>query len=649
MTDFANITFAAPRRKPAGTLVVLVGEGLMLGPQARALALDDLWRRAASAADFKGKIRTSLELLAPAGTELDRLVLLGTGDPSKINEDDWPTLGGIAVAAIGKAKAATVLFERPDGRRATRAAAADFALGMKLRAYRFDKYRQNKNDDATSPKAPAEITIVTTDTPAARLAWAARAAAADGTLLARDLVNEPANVLGPAEFADRVKSLTKLGVKVEIRGEPEIRKLGMRALLGVAQGSARPPRLVVMRWNGGQAKDQPIAFVGKGVVFDTGGISIKPAGGMEDMKGDMAGAAAVTGLLHTLAARKAKVNAIGVIGIVENMPSGTAQRPGDIVTAMTGRTIEIINTDAEGRLVLADVLAYTEDRFKPKFMIDLATLTGAIIVALGHHHAGMFSTDDALAGALSAAGEATGERVWRMPLAKPYDKQIELQVRRREEHRRPRCRRHHRGSVSEAVRQGYALGSPRRRRHRDRLAADGRKPILGIGVGCTPPRPPGRGQIRAMTEVLFYHLQRQPLERVLPELLEKCLQRQWRTVVEVGSDERCAALDAHLWTYRQEGFLPHGTAKDGHAGEQPIWLTTGDDNPNQATVRFLTDGAEMADFRGYERVIVVFDGNDNEAVEKARKSWTAAKAAGHAATYWQQNERGGWEKKAQSA
>ncbi len=425
MTDFANITFTATGRKPVGTVVVLVGQDLVFGPQARALAVEDVCRRAASAAEFNGKARATLELLAPAGTDLDRLVLLGTGNPSEIGESDWLTLGGTAMAALGKAKAATVLFERPDGRRAPRSAAADFALGMKLRAYRFDNYRPNKNDNGPTRKDPADVAIAVADAPAARRAWASRSAIADGVLLARDLVNEPANVLGPTEFAERAKALTKLGVKVEILGEPEMKKLGMRALLGVAQGSARPPRLVVMRWNGGRAKDQPVAFVGKGVVFDTGGISIKPAHSMEDMKGDMAGAATVTGLMHALAARKAKVNAVGVIGIVENMPSGTAQRPGDIVTAMTGRTIEIINTDAEGRLVLADALAYTEDRFKPGFMIDLATLTGAIIVALGHHHAGMFSTDDALAAALLAAGEATGERVWRMPLAKEYDKQID--------------------------------------------------------------------------------------------------------------------------------------------------------------------------------------------------------------------------------
>src|SRR5665213_2651411 len=259
----------------------------------------------------------------------------------------------------------------------------------------------------------------------ARAGWGAQGIASDVVLLARDLINEPANVLGPVEFAQRAKKLTELGVAVEVLTEAQMKKLGMRALLGVAQGSTRPPRSVIMRWNGGKAKEAPLAFVGKGVVFDTGGISIKPAGGMEDMKGDMGGAAAVTGLMHTLAARKAKVNVVGVIGIVENMPDGAAQRPGDIVTAMTGRTIEIINTDAEGRLVLADAIAYTEERFKPKFIIDLATLTGAIIVALGHLQAGMFASDDALANALSAAGTATGELVWRMPLSKDYDKLID--------------------------------------------------------------------------------------------------------------------------------------------------------------------------------------------------------------------------------
>jgi leucyl aminopeptidase len=242
---------------------------------------------------------------------------------------------------------------------------------------------------------------------------------------ARDLVNEPANMLGPVEFADQLQALTRLGVEVEVLDEKAMRRQKMGALLGVAQGSVRPPRLVVMRWNGGRAKDRPVALVGKGVVFDTGGISIKPAASMEDMKGDMAGAAAVAGAMHAIAARKAKANVIGIVGLVENMPDAAAQRPGDIVTSMSGKTIEVINTDAEGRLVLADALTYVQRKAKPQAIVDLATLTGAIIVALGHHNAGLFANNDELAEALVAAGEATGDKVWRMPLGKEYDKLID--------------------------------------------------------------------------------------------------------------------------------------------------------------------------------------------------------------------------------
>jgi leucyl aminopeptidase len=222
--------------------------------------------------------------------------------------------------------------------------------------------------------------------------------------------------------------LAKLGVKVEILTPAQMKRLGMGALLGVAQGSTREARMVIMRWDGGRKGDAPLAFIGKGVTFDTGGISIKPAGGMEDMKGDMGGAACVTGLMMALAKRKAKVNAVGAIGLVENMPDGNAQRPGDVVTSMSGQTIAVLNTDAEGRLVLADVLLYMQQRFKPKFMIDLATLTGAILVALGKEHAGLFSNDDELAQRLSEAGQATGEKVWRMPLAPEYDKIIDHDV-----------------------------------------------------------------------------------------------------------------------------------------------------------------------------------------------------------------------------
>ena len=244
-------------------------------------------------------------------------------------------------------------------------------------------------------------------------------------MLARDLVNEPANALGPVEYAERIEKLREYGIEVEVLDEKRMAELKMYALLGVAQGSPRPPRLVVMRWNGGAEGEAPVAFVGKGVVFDTGGISIKPAASMDEMKGDMGGSAAVVGLMRALAGRKAKVNAIGIVGLVENAVDGAAQRPGDIVTAMSGTTIEVLNTDAEGRLVLADALWYCQDRFKPKFMVNLATLTGAIIVALGNHHAGLFSNNDELADRLLAAGRVSGEKVWRLPLGPEYDKMIE--------------------------------------------------------------------------------------------------------------------------------------------------------------------------------------------------------------------------------
>ncbi|RVA10890.1 leucyl aminopeptidase, partial [Mesorhizobium sp. M7A.F.Ca.US.002.01.1.1] len=296
-----------------------------------------------------------------------------------------------------------------------------------LRSYSFDKYktRKDKDDGKAEPKKPVKVTIHTADPAAAKKAFADAEAVIDGVLLARDLVNEPANVLGPVEFAARAKELEGLGVKVEILAEKEMKKLGMGSLLGVAQGSPRGARMAIMQWNGGKPKDSPIAFVGKGVTFDTGGNSIKPASGMEDMKGDMGGAAAVTGLMHALAARKAKANVVGIIGLVENAVDGHAQRPGDIVTSMSGQTIEVLNTDAEGRLVLADALWYCNDRFQPKFMVNLATLTGAIMVALGQHYAGLFSNNDELAEKLSVAGQATQERLWRMPLGAEYDKLID--------------------------------------------------------------------------------------------------------------------------------------------------------------------------------------------------------------------------------
>ena len=321
--------------------------------------------------------------------------------------------------------AMTVLAELPDAAM-TAGQAASIATGIRLRAYKFDRYKTKKKDGEDGA-VRADVSIAVDDVAAARKAFAPESSIVDGVNLARELVNEPPNVLYPEEFARRASQLRKLGVTVEVLDVKAMTKLGMGALLGVGQGSARPSRTVIMRWNGGKKSEAPVAFVGKGVCFDTGGISIKSAGGMEDMKGDMGGAACVVGLMHALAARKARVNAVGAIGLVENMPDGNAQRPGDIVTSMSGQTIEIINTDAEGRLVLADVLWYVAKKCKPKFMVDLATLTGAIMVALGTDHAGLFSNNDELAERLAKVGVETGEKVWRMPLGPEYDKQIDSQ------------------------------------------------------------------------------------------------------------------------------------------------------------------------------------------------------------------------------
>ncbi len=419
------IKLAAPK---SGVAVAFAAEGLGLGA-VTAEFLDNMTgglERAAGIAKFTGKKSSTLDLIAPAGLGVDRLILVGLGKPEDLGGQDWLKLGGTVMGALDSAKAsdATVLAEIAAKADLSADALAAFAMGAKLRAYKFDTYKTRKADDDSGPSA-LKLQIAVSDPRPVKKAWAAADGIADGVYLARDLVNEPPNALGPVEFADKAAALKKLGVEIEILGEKEMKKLKMAALLGVSQGATRPPRLVIMRWNGGKKNEAPLAFVGKGVVFDTGGISIKPAAGMEEMKGDMGGAAAVTGLMHALAARKAKANVIGVIGLVENMPDGNAQRPGDIVKAMSGTTIEILNTDAEGRLVLADAMWYTQDRFKPAFMIDLATLTGAVIVALGNHNAGLYSNNDDLAEKLKSAADETGEAVWRMPLSPDYDKLID--------------------------------------------------------------------------------------------------------------------------------------------------------------------------------------------------------------------------------
>jgi leucyl aminopeptidase len=420
---FAFAPFAAPAK---GVLVVLVDDGLKLGDaSAEALApIGSLFKRAADAVGFKGKLATTLDLIAPHGLSVSRLIVVGAGKAAELTAKDFLRLGGAAAGRLGKGSREVTIYANLPGGTLTAEQAAGLALGVRLRAYAFDRYK-TKRKDGEENGFSGRVTIATSDPNAARKAWRSGEAAADGVALARDLVNEPPNVLYPEEFARRAEALKESGLVVETLDAKAMRKLKMNALLGVAQGSRREARLVIMRWNGGKRGEAPVAFIGKGVTFDTGGISIKPAANMEDMKGDMAGAACVTGLMQTLATRKARVNAIGVIGLVENMPDGNAQRPGDIVTSMSGQTIEIINTDAEGRLVLADVLWYVKDRFKPQFMVNLATLTGAIIIALGQEYAGMFSNNDELSERLHRAGETTGERVWRMPLAPAYDKLID--------------------------------------------------------------------------------------------------------------------------------------------------------------------------------------------------------------------------------
>ena len=424
MANRLGITFAGFAPPTRGTVIFLAGAKLALGEQASSFdkQTGGALKRAASAAGFDGESRKSAEILAPTGTELGRAVYIGLGDPKELEELDWLRLGGVVGGQLRDDKEATVVLERPDGKPVAPESASLVALGLAMRGYRFDTYKTRQDK---KPPARVKVRIQVADPRAAARCWRAEQAVADGVEFARDLVNEPANRLGPVEFADRLKALGEIGVDVKVLDEKALARKKMGALLGVAQGSRRPARVVVMKWKGGKARQRPLALIGKGVVFDTGGISIKPSAGMEDMKGDMGGAAAVVGAMRALAGRKAKANVVGIVGLVENMPDGNAQRPGDIVTSMSGQTIEVINTDAEGRLVLADIMTLIQRTEKPRAMVDLATLTGAIMVALGKEHAGLFSNNDDLAGQVLAAGAGTGEKVWRLPLGKAYDKLVD--------------------------------------------------------------------------------------------------------------------------------------------------------------------------------------------------------------------------------
>ena len=380
---------------------------------------------AAKAQRFDGEAGSAAEAWSSGEDGARRVVLVGLGTGAAMAQSA-EKLGGTAVARLltsGEKHAVIDLTGQPFDADA----AARVALAAALRSWRYDRYR-TKLKDKQRPTL-GEVTIV--GAPAeAEARWTGRwQPVVDGNDLTRELVTEPANIIYPESFVERCrKAMEGTGLDIEVLDESAMRDLGMGALLGVNQGSVREPRLLVMKWNGGVAGTSPVVFVGKGVTFDTGGISIKPAAGMESMKWDMGGAGAVAGAMLTLAKRKAKANVVGICGLVENMPSGSAQRPGDVVTSMSGQTIEVINTDAEGRLVLCDAMTYAQRNFRPKTMIDLATLTGAMVIALGHEYGGLFSNDDGLAAELQAAGSASGDKLWRQPLGEAYDRLIDSPI-----------------------------------------------------------------------------------------------------------------------------------------------------------------------------------------------------------------------------
>lgn len=356
------------------------------------------------------------------GEQGRRLLVIGTGKGSDAAE----ALGGAVVARLLTSGESNAVIDLT-GLDYDADAAARVALGAALRSWRYDRYRTRLKEK--QKPTLASVTIVGGGAGTKERYESRYAAVVEGVSLTRELVTEPANIIYPETFVERVKeSIKGSGLEIQVLGREEMVKLGMGALLGVNQGSVREPQLLVLKWNGGKAGEVPVAFIGKGVTFDTGGISIKPALGMEGMKWDMGGAGAVAGAMKALALRKAKANVVGVCGLVENMPDGNAQRPGDVVTTMSGQTVEVINTDAEGRLVLSDAMTWTQKNFSPKVMIDLATLTGAMVITLGHEYAGIFSNDDKLAADLMKAADESGDKLWRQPLADAYDRLIDSPI-----------------------------------------------------------------------------------------------------------------------------------------------------------------------------------------------------------------------------
>ncbi|PIR32010.1 MAG: leucyl aminopeptidase [Alphaproteobacteria bacterium CG11_big_fil_rev_8_21_14_0_20_44_7] len=420
-----DIKFEKIAAVKSGVLVVPVHKGGKLDKKAAELdskSGGSIKNAIKNSSNFKNKNGECISVLCPH-LPVSQVILVGVDLCKENPEKSLKSIGGKLVASLNhlRIKSATILLEdfKPEE-------VANIAYGAKLKSYDFGKYFTTK--EADEKPCLTKLSLQVSDEAKTKKAYKDYEIAANAIEYTRNLVTEPSNVLNPESYAAEIKKLSKSGLKIEVLGEAAMKKLGMNALLGVGQGSAFESQLVVMKWEGGKKGDKPVSFVGKGVTFDTGGISIKPSAGMEEMKFDMGGSAVVVGLMKLLAERKAKVNVIGVVGLVENMPSSTAQRPGDVVKSMSGQTIEVLNTDAEGRLVLADALHYTVSKFKPKFVIDLATLTGAILVALGSSRAGLFSNDDKLSEKLFELGKKTGDEVWRLPLGEVYDKQINSEI-----------------------------------------------------------------------------------------------------------------------------------------------------------------------------------------------------------------------------
>lgn len=425
-----HISFTAPSTETSGTFVLGITtlktfDSFLTDIDQK---MNGSLRRALDMPHFLAKKGESLVIPAPLGLNATQILVVSLGDKPQTVLSLTEFGGKIAalLSACQDENVAVYVGESDILGMNMPIAQAHIADGFHLRHWTFDKYRTTQKK---SEKCNLKTAIfMTPDIKASTDAFTPLTAVAEGVFLTRHVVSEPPNVIYPETMAQTAKELTALGVKIDILDEQDMRKLGMNALLGVGQGSSKESRLVVMEWQGGPKDQAPIAFVGKGVTFDTGGISIKPAGDMDEMKWDMGGSGVVLGLMKALALRGAKVNVVGVMGLAENMPDGNAQRPGDVVTSMSGQTIEILNTDAEGRLVLADALWYTQDRYKPQAIVDLATLTGAIIISLGSEHAGLFSNDDNLSEKIQDAAKKTGEKVWRLPLGEAYDRDIDSTI-----------------------------------------------------------------------------------------------------------------------------------------------------------------------------------------------------------------------------